>query len=820
MDDRARMLIVDDDESICRILEFIFRKQGYEIEVVGTGQEAIDRARTTFFDLALLDLRLPDVAGVELLEPLKEIQPDIALLIITGYASTETAVQALNNGASGYITKPFDMDEVLAKVRDVLEKQRLIEQKRQAEQALEESEERYRGLFEKVPISLLEEDFSAVKAYINELRAQGIHNIEEFFESHPEAVAHCATLARVLDVNEATLGLFEAEGKDDLIGPLDHVFGAASCPGFKEELIALVEGRVQFSTEMIHRTLTGKDIHVNLNLSVAPGAEQTWSRILLSLSDITEHRRVEKEIRSRNRELVLLNRVIAAATSTLESDQVLQVVCQELAQALEFRRAVAGLLNAEGTEISYVAEYPTPGRPRSTARTIPIVDDPATQYVLENQAPLAAPYAPTDERLAALRESMHVDDTHSLLVLPIPVARGRIAGTIRLDAIELRGFSQEEIALASSVAAAAGQALETARLYQALRRQAEQLQETVALRTAELQLQNARLQAILHSVAHGIIVTNGQGEIIQVNPVADAWLNRTLPPKDAAQLAQTVRDMVQSVDKRPETVLELDGLDLQLNVAPIATPAAGGAEVVVAVYDISHLKALDRMKSRFVSHVSHELRTPITTLKLHLNLLQRNPESLERYLNLMEQEADQLAQLVESILQLSHIDVGRLEVKLRQISLNGLTETAVANHLALAQDHGLALEHLPAASELVAIVDPDRIMQVMSNLFSNAIRYTPVGGRIEVSIGQEKADGQTWATVTVADTGIGISQEELPYIFERFFRGEAPQGMQIQGTGLGLAILKEIVDLHGGRVTVQSEVDVGSTFCVWLPSPE
>jgi two-component system sensor histidine kinase BaeS len=109
------------------------------------------------------------------------------------------------------------------------------------------------------------------------------------------------------------------------------------------------------------------------------------------------------------------------------------------------------------------------------------------------------------------------------------------------------------------------------------------------------------------------------------------------------------------------------------------------------------------------------------------------------------------------------------------------------------------------------------MMQVLNNLLSNAIRYTPEGGTIRIATDRKAAGGRSWATVTVSDNGIGIPEDELPYIFDRFFRGEKPRTMQISGTGLGLAILKEIVELHGGRVTVESEVDVGSSFTVWLP---
>jgi len=141
MDEKESILIVDDSESTCRTLALILRKKGYETEAAGTGQEAIEKAQGRFFNLALIDLRLPDMEGVELLAPFKEMHPDMAVIMITAYASLETAVWALNEGASAYITKPLNMDEVLAKVRKVFEKQRLVREKRQAEEALRRSVE-------------------------------------------------------------------------------------------------------------------------------------------------------------------------------------------------------------------------------------------------------------------------------------------------------------------------------------------------------------------------------------------------------------------------------------------------------------------------------------------------------------------------------------------------------------------------------------------------------------------------------------------------------------------------------------------------------
>ncbi|MCK4697706.1 MAG: response regulator, partial [Dehalococcoidia bacterium] len=132
-DKMERILIIDDDESSRRSLSLILGKNGYEAETAGTGQEALEKAQKRFFNLAFLDIRLPDVEGTKLIAPLKEMHPSLEVIMITGYASVETAVQALTDGASAYITKPLNMDEVLATVEGLLEKQRLIEEKERAE---------------------------------------------------------------------------------------------------------------------------------------------------------------------------------------------------------------------------------------------------------------------------------------------------------------------------------------------------------------------------------------------------------------------------------------------------------------------------------------------------------------------------------------------------------------------------------------------------------------------------------------------------------------------------------------------------------------
>ena len=405
----------------------------------------------------------------------------------------------------------------------------------------------------------------------------------------------------------------------------------------------------------------------------------------------------------------------------------------------------------------------------------------------------------------------------SYVAAPIQVA-GQTVGFLNVDGAQPNQFGPTDARRLEAFASHAAAAIKNAQLHQELREHAGQLEQRVQERTSELEAQYAWLDTILDSTTDGIVVTNEKGSIAHANPVAQAWLTQTLSPQEAARLREAIRGVVTRAEEQPVEILELTGLDLELSAAlVVGEEAEKPTAAVVDIHDVSHLKSLDRMKSRFITNISHELRTPITTIKLYVYLMQRKPEKREQYLDVLAQEADHQVRLIEDILEISRIDTGRIEMKPRPTALNELTEATVVRHRELAQEQGVTLEHHPAEPGPVTMVDPERMVQVLSNLVGNAIRFTPAGGKVVLSTGTEKTEGRTWATVTVADTGMGIPENELPRVFDRFFRGEKPRAMQLTGTGMGLAIVKEIVELHGGRVTVESQVDVGSTFTVWLP---
>ncbi|MFX0203554.1 MAG: PAS domain S-box protein, partial [Candidatus Hodarchaeota archaeon] len=169
-----------------------------------------------------------------------------------------------------------------------------ITAQKQVEEALRASEERYRSLFEESPVSLWEEDFSAIKKYIDNLRCKGVKNFRKYFEKHPEAVAQCTAKVKVVDVNKTTLEMYEASNKEELLRGLSQVFGEETYDIFREELISLTEGKTIFESEAINRTLTGNELQIHLRWSVAPGYEDTWKKILISILDITPYKQAEQ----------------------------------------------------------------------------------------------------------------------------------------------------------------------------------------------------------------------------------------------------------------------------------------------------------------------------------------------------------------------------------------------------------------------------------------------------------------------------------------------------------------------------------------------
>lgn len=235
------------------------------------------------------------------------------------------------------------------------------------------------------------------------------------------------------------------------------------------------------------------------------------------------------------------------------------------------------------------------------------------------------------------------------------------------------------------------------------------------------------------------------------------------------------------------------------------------------------LEALSRLKDEFIANVSHQLRTPINSLKLlHDALRTAPPRRRDRFIETMRREINRLERTVEDLFKLSRLDQGQVALEPATFDLKELVHQYVNDRQSMAQNRNLTLTHGSEGNLRQVQADPGLIGQALSILLTNAFNYTPSGGAVRITSFMERDDGEAWAAFSVSDTGPGIPPEEQPYLFERFYRGSAAKNSQSPGAGLGLSIVKEIVELHEGRIEVESEglPGKGATFTVFLPLEE
>ncbi len=310
------------------------------------------------------------------------------------------------------------------------------------------------------------------------------------------------------------------------------------------------------------------------------------------------------------------------------------------------------------------------------------------------------------------------------------------------------------------------------------------------------------------------------GTPMQANPAAERLLGlRFSQITSYGQVLGHLAPLFEVLDVKEPRYLQreydIGGRNLLVSLAPFGREATEG--VMAILHDVTEQRRLNDLRREFVSNVSHELRTPLTNIRSYAETL-HTTENLPRetsrsFTQVILNEAERMNRIVRDLLTLSKFDYGKMDWHFAPFRLDEMLRNMydAMRMEALRQNHTLTLElqTLP----LVITGDRERLEQVVANVLSNALAYTPPGGHIELSAG---VTGQT-AAITVQDNGMGIPQEDLPRLFERFYRVDKARSRQSGGTGLGLAIAREIVEKHQGTIDVDSTVDVGTTVTITLP---
>ena len=346
--------------------------------------------------------------------------------------------------------------------------------------------------------------------------------------------------------------------------------------------------------------------------------------------------------------------------------------------------------------------------------------------------------------------------------------------------------------------------------------------EELAKNMSEISREKNRLEILLHNMSDGVISFDKDGNLMLANAAAATMLHEE-------KMDMTFTDFIRKFDINSGVYLDMGNEPSKKVTFPVgkqfinanSTPyydKKGKMEgLVVVLQDITEQKKLDDMRKEFVANVSHELRTPLTTVKSYTETLldgaMEEKELATEFLTIINSEADRMAFLVRDLLQLTRFDNKQVRLDMTEIEMNDFLNMTVRQNKIHAEAKNQQLSFRPYEHMVVVHGDRDRVGQVVNNIVTNAIKYSLEQATIRIFITED----EKYFKINVKDTGMGISREDLPRIFERFYRVDKARSRAMGGTGLGLAIAKEIMETHGGKLTAESEYGKGTTMTMWFP---
>ncbi len=557
--------------------------------------------------------------------------------------------------------------------------------------------------------------------------------------------------------------------------------------------VPLTVGKRLNGVILADNSLTGKPITPERQALLE--ALAAYAAVLLENMRLYQH--TDDQLSVRVQELEIISRMSRELSHTLSVERVLELTLDWALRFTGADAAVVALVHAETGMWEFVSAYGYPSDAWERVRTQSWSLDSGIsgRVVHTGEAALIADVRSDPDFVEIL------PDTHSQLSVPL-VRADQVIAVLTLESTREAAFDEANLAFVTRLAALAAAAVANANLY------------------AQTVSERQKLELILSNITNAVIVVDPQGQLILVNQAALHTFH--LPPKEAyvgqpfdevfaySPLHKLFDHARKSQRALAEELPLLDGHTLYVNIVP--SPEVGW---MIVTHDITPFKETEQLKNELVATASHDLKNPLGSIMGYVDLIEMThdlSDAGQGYVQRVRSAVDHMLNLIDDLLDLARIESG-IRLRYGQVNLHQLFQEANSRFEVQLQEKAMSLDVHVAPDVPLIPADPRRMTQIVANLVSNAIKYTPPEGHIWLSAALHGDKVQ----ITVKDDGLGISPEDQAQIFARFYRVRTPETESIEGTGLGLAIVKSLVELHGGQINVESRLGEGSTFDITLP---
>ncbi len=558
----------------------------------------------------------------------------------------------------------------------------------------------------------------------------------------------------------------------------------------------------------------------------AAGADDSNSCFVYCDVDVRGERSDEE------RQLAAVMEIAGAISSQIDLNQILSAIAKELAKVIDYDIGCVALYEKERSGLFIRHVWRKNGGTAGEGRYVPLDDSNLVGWVANHRKPLLRNDIPADGRF---REIMREDNLKSDIVVPL-IARNALIGTVNVGSFALDHFSEFDLDLLVRFSTLTSIAIEKNMLLRDL---------------ADL---GEKYSLLMKNAGEIIAILNAQGEFIECNRAmcdvfgyrADELIGRnflvlTLPHLHDKVKQSFFRMLRGEITRAGEMLfLRKDGKTVVVEISGSVTRMKGAPCLVVIAHDVTErrtlqeritaqnaeltkinrkLRELDDLKNEFLGRISHELRTPLSVIMAYTNTLLEDrdqsidPETRAEFLRVIDDHSNKLLGLINDLLDLSRVEVSQTMLHKSDGSLNDIVKISVRIAEAIAAQHRVRVT--ADLDDMIPIMsfDPLRIRQACVNLLNNAVKFSSAGGVVTI----RTRNGSGEVTVSIADQGAGIAAEEIPLLFEKFAQLDGGASRENDGLGIGLKLVKHYVELHGGRIWVESEVGKGSTFSFSLP---